>query len=362
MYGLRTFTVGLIATVQGWLGALDDGALDSYPPLAVNAAWVWAVSGEPAKAYRCLRAAEHGSFDGIPPDGSVSMESAIARIRAVLAPYGVAQMRIDAKRAVDLEPPAGPWHVLATTVLGVAELLNGATEAARSALERAVILGRATQPFTVMVALAQLALLAADRHDWPAAEAAAAESASLVDSLRLSDYMPSLLAYAANARVALHGSDAPGARKCLGNAMRLYAVPSPEAVPWLAAQSAIVLGRILLDLGDIDAARVKATDARRHLSAMLNDGILGGQHRHLVDALDRHAGGSRPIGGMMVTPAEQRVLQLLPTHLTFGEIGEQLHISRNTAKAHARSVYHKLNASTRTQAVRTARSLGLLPP
>src|SRR4029450_12322175 len=169
MSGKLPLSVGLVATVQRWLGALDDGALDSYPPLAVNAAWVWAVSGEPAKAYRCLRAAEHGSLDGSPPDGSVSMESAIARIRAVLAPYGVDQMRVDAHRAVDLEPPVGPWHVLATTVLGVAELLNGATEAARSALERAVILGRATQPFTVMVALAQLALLAADRHDWPAA-------------------------------------------------------------------------------------------------------------------------------------------------------------------------------------------------
>jgi LuxR family maltose regulon positive regulatory protein len=145
--------------------------------------------------------------------------------------------------------------------------------------------------------------------------------------------------------------------------MRLYAIPSPEGMSWLAAQSAIVLGRILLDLGDIDAARVKATDARRHLTGMLNNGILGDQYRHLVDALDRHpADRPRPIGGMTVTPAEQRVLQLLPTHLTIPEIGEQLHISRNTAKAHAMSVYRKLNSSTRAEAVRQARSLGLLPP
>jgi LuxR family maltose regulon positive regulatory protein len=362
MYGQRTFSVGLIATVQRWLSALNDGALDSYPPLAVNAAWIWAVSGEPAKAYRCLRAAEHGRFDGIPPDGSTSMESAIARIRAVLAPYGAEQMRADAHRAVDLEPPAGPWHVLSTTVLGVAEMLNGATEAARTALERADVLGREPQPVIAAFALAQLSLLTADRGDWPAAEASAAASATLVGALRLSDYMPSLITYAANAQVAVHRRDVPGARQCLGNAMRLYAVPSPEAVPWLAAQSAIVLGRILLDLGDIDAARVKATDARRHLTGMLNHGILGDQHQHLVDALDRHLGQPRPIGGMTITPAEQRVLQLLPTHLTLGEIGEQLHISRNTAKAHTVSVYRKLSASTRAEAVRQARSLGLLPP
>jgi LuxR family maltose regulon positive regulatory protein len=271
-------------------------------------------------------------------------------------------MRIDAQRAVDLEPPAGPWHVLATTVLGVAELLNGAVEAARRALERADVLGREHQPAIAAFALAQLALLAADHGDWSAAAASASESATVVDALHLSDYMPSLITYAANARVALHRGDIPGARQCVGNAMRLYAIPSPVAMPWLAAQSAIVVGRILLDLDDIDAARVKAADARRYLTGMPSDGILGGQLRHLVGALDRHAGRPQPIKGMTVTPAEQRVLQLLPTHLTLGEIGKQLHISRNTAKAHAASVYRKLSCSTRTEGVRTARSLGLLPP
>jgi hypothetical protein len=52
---------------------------------------------------------------------------------------------------------------------------------------------------------------------------------------------------------------------------------------------------------------------------------------------------------MTVTPAEQRVLQLLPTHPTLGEIGEQLHISR------------KFSCSTHTEGLRIARSLGLLP-
>jgi LuxR family maltose regulon positive regulatory protein len=59
---------------------------------------------------------------------------------------------------------------------------------------------------------------------------------------------------------------------------------------------------------------------------------------------------------MTVTLAEQRVLQLLTTHPTLGEIAEQLHTSRNTVKAHAISVYRKLNASTRTDAVREARA------
>jgi LuxR family maltose regulon positive regulatory protein len=244
----------------------------------------------------------------------------------------------------------------------VAELLNGKAEAARTAFERADVLGRAAQPAVAAFALAQLSLLAADRNDWPAAEASASESATLVDALHLSDYMPSLITYAGTAGVALHRGDIPAARQWVGNAMRLYAVPSPAAIPWLAAQSAIVLGRILLDLDDVDAAGVKAADAGRHLTGMPNDGILGDKHRDLADALDRHAGRPHPIGAMTVTPAEQRVLQLLPTHLTLGEIAEQLYISRNTVKAHAISLYRKFSCSTRAEAVREARSLGLLPP
>jgi LuxR family maltose regulon positive regulatory protein len=223
-------------------------------------------------------------------------------------------------------------------------------------------LGREAQPFPVVFALAQLSLLNADRNNWSAAEAAASEAAQLVDALHLSDYMPSLMTYAATARVALHRGDIPAP----GSAWETRCVCTPSRRPrryrGSPPQSTIVLGRILLDLGDIEAARVKAADAHRHLTGMLSAGILGDQHRQLVDALDRHPGQSQPVAGLTITPAEQRVLQLLPTQLTLPEIGEQLHISRNTAKAHAVSVYRKLSASTRTEAVRNARSLGLLPP
>jgi LuxR family maltose regulon positive regulatory protein len=51
---------------------------------------------------------------------------------------------------------------------------------------------------------------------------------------------------------------------------------------------------------------------------------------------------------------------LLSTHLSFKEIGERLHVSRNTIKTQAISVYRKLGVSSRSEAVAIAEDLGLV--
>jgi len=42
------------------------------------------------------------------------------------------------------------------------------------------------------------------------------------------------------------------------------------------------------------------------------------------------------------------------------EIGGELFVSENTVKTHARSIYRKLNAASRAEAVASARGLQLL--
>ena len=61
-----------------------------------------------------------------------------------------------------------------------------------------------------------------------------------------------------------------------------------------------------------------------------------------------------------VTAAELRVLQFLPSRLTFQQIGEHLFLSQTTVKTHALSVYRKLGVSSRDEAVARAKSLGLV--
>jgi DNA-binding CsgD family transcriptional regulator len=62
-----------------------------------------------------------------------------------------------------------------------------------------------------------------------------------------------------------------------------------------------------------------------------------------------------------LTPAETRVLSLLPTYRTLAAIGTQLGIGRPTVKTHVENIYKKLGASTRAEAVKLAQTAGLLP-
>jgi LuxR family transcriptional regulator, maltose regulon positive regulatory protein len=57
---------------------------------------------------------------------------------------------------------------------------------------------------------------------------------------------------------------------------------------------------------------------------------------------------------------ETEVLRYLPTMLTAGEIADELKVSVNTVKAHMRSIYRKLGAGKRREAVTRARERGLL--
>ena len=56
------------------------------------------------------------------------------------------------------------------------------------------------------------------------------------------------------------------------------------------------------------------------------------------------------------------MLQFLPSHLSFPQIGERLFLSQNTVKTHALSIYRKFGVSSRSEAVRKAQSLGLVEP
>jgi len=64
--------------------------------------------------------------------------------------------------------------------------------------------------------------------------------------------------------------------------------------------------------------------------------------------------------GPALTNAELRVLRFLPSHLTFREIGDRLHVSANTVKTQALSAYRKLDVGSRSEAVARGRAVGLL--
>lgn len=104
--------------------------------------------------------------------------------------------------------------------------------------------------------------------------------------------------------------------------------------------------------------------ALRHAQAA---GDLRGAARLAWSAAGREHADGRAVAGpgappdpTALTAAELRVLQHLPTYLSFEEIGAALSVSRNTVKTQAIAAYRKLGVASRGEAVRRARECGLL--
>ena len=78
-----------------------------------------------------------------------------------------------------------------------------------------------------------------------------------------------------------------------------------------------------------------------------------------VRATQPATSAARPMLAKPLTPAELRILRLLPTS-TYRQMAATLYISRNTVKSRLRSVYQKLGVTSRAQAIERAVDLRLL--
>jgi LuxR family maltose regulon positive regulatory protein len=98
--------------------------------------------------------------------------------------------------------------------------------------------------------------------------------------------------------------------------------------------------------------------AERQLAACADPGIL----RDRLERLQRIAARpsrARPVADEL-SERELAVLRLMPSQLSLREIGDELYVSFNTAKTHARNIYAKLRVSSRAHAVKRGRELRLL--
>jgi LuxR family maltose regulon positive regulatory protein len=167
-----------------------------------------------------------------------------------------------------------------------------------------------------------------------------------------------LLLEAVGARNSALQGDLAEAAAALERADRLLPHATP-AVPWLAAYALLELVRVRLALGDADGARAllrRVSDifrVRPRLGVLVQlQAELDGRTHTLAEPEGRWASS--------LTPAEQRLLPLLATHLSFREIGERLFVSRNTVKTQAIAVYRKFGVTSRSAAIERAVTLGLI--
>jgi LuxR family maltose regulon positive regulatory protein len=360
-----TYAAGRVDTVQRWLAWFEDqGLVDHDPAVAVLGAWVQALVGRAAGAERWADAAERrvaaadrGPVARTLPDGS-TMDSYLAMLGGMLCCNGVARMRADAQVAVAELGPGSPWRATALILEGAGWLLDGHADQADPILARAVELGTDSGALpAAATALAERCLVAIGRQDWDQAETMAEQAVAMLQTGGRNDYFMSPLVHTVAARTALHRGDVPGAKAHHVQAARLRPLLT-YAIPGFAVQTLLELGCTYLMLDDIAGARTVLRQARGILQRRPDLGILPDQAEELQAKLDTLRGGIP--GTSALTTAELRLLPLLGTHLNFLEIGQRLYISKNTVKTQAVSVYRKLGASSRSEAVQRLQDIGLL--
>jgi LuxR family maltose regulon positive regulatory protein len=133
-----------------------------------------------------------------------------------------------------------------------------------------------------------------------------------------------------------------------------------DVTPWYDVETRLLLARSAFRLGDVVGGRTALVEAAR-IAPRPEAPVLARWLAELWARADSFSAAAI-LGPSSLTTAELRVLRLLPTHLSFREIAASLHVSANTIKTQAHAVYRKLDASSRTEAVASARQVGLLDP
>ena len=355
---------GRRATTQRWFTWLDGhGGIEAHPMMAVQAAIIFALTSRPAEAERWAGAVDRWQYgDPARPDDPAT-EAMAALLRAGLCRRGVEQMRADADEAALGFAAAGGVQPSSAILMkssaalyqGIARFLCGDLAGGDAYLQDAVSMGEAGDvPETVAVALAERSLLAMARNQWDRAGALADQAGAVVRTAGIEV----LVAYAAQARIALHRGDVPAAHRELLSGQRWRHMLT-YAIPHQAVQARIELARVHLALADLAGARTLMREADEILAHRPGLGILVTEAKMLRAQLAQQPGLSAP-GASALTAAELRLLPLLSTHLSFPEIGAEFFLSPHTIKSQAISLYRKLGASTRNQAVIRARELGML--
>jgi LuxR family maltose regulon positive regulatory protein len=348
-----------VPTVERWLGAFTGEEIERTPTLAVTAAWNGLMDGDAGRVHRFATAvAQH--HDGTPLADGTPPEAAVALLEALTTIEGLGTVCDHAARAFADHPLTSPYRAIAASIAANAEATRGEWTAAAQWAEQAIRIGRVGMTAALVHGLAASARVDAAAADWGAARVSVEEALALIDAEGFADRPAMTLAYSIAALVHAHCGDAARAdaerHHTDGLLERLDGI-----LPFALVCSILELAEAAVLTGQIDDATALLSEAQRRLRRLRDTGLLPTAVERIGTLIASRT--MKPSYRLVepLSPAELRVLGWLPTHLSFGEIGEELFLSRNTVKSHAMAIYRKLGVTSRSAAVREATRLGLLP-
>lgn len=345
---------GREATLRIWAEAIGARSIERSPELCLTAATVAMGAGDGAEI-------EHWTGVVLERCDATEDRSLVAMAR-ILRTTGAARGALESSRnEIAAAAPAiletDPWISICRLIEGSALWLEGRPqEEAVELLEDGARRGARETPSVEALCRSQLALIALEEGDVTAA-GDQTDRALAGDRLYGLHQAPAhALIFATTALVRAVQGRADEADRELRTAASLLPRLN-EFNRWYESETRIVLARASLLLDDVVGCRTLLADAGRQLRTVTDASVLREWlERAWIEADAAGAAGDH----WPLTPAELRLLHLLPTHLSYREIADELFVSVNTVKTQARSIYSKLGVSSRTEAVACARTANLI--
>jgi LuxR family maltose regulon positive regulatory protein len=327
------FNRGELMTVDRWLDDLPEAVVRATPDLCLARAWVLMDRGRPREA------------EGWLVDAATVPEGLVLHAVLCFKLGKLAHAETIAREAMAHAPVASPLGLpVAYCVLGIALYYRGALEEAEAALlEAARLAVSGDNQLARIYALGYLGLIRLDAGDPEGAALAAREGLEHAAQPPASEHFVSAMAMLARGRLE----------------------QDPSALEQAVALSrrgaaAIEIAAALIGLGEARRDPLTLREARATLADCEDTGRLPQLIEEAEFRLRGRAPGPRRKLAGDLSDRELAVLRLLPGEASLREIASSLYLSLNTVKSHSRSIYRKLDASSREQAVARGRELGLL--
>ncbi|MDZ5623054.1 LuxR C-terminal-related transcriptional regulator [Nocardioides sp. HM23] len=349
---------GRAATVIGWLESLGEISGSTVPAARATAAWMAALVGDEPALAEHLAALDSVVDDGPLPDGTRSIESTTALIRGLFGYGGPLDILASAQRALELETDDhSRFHAIAQCSLGHAHYVLGDLDQAITAIRAAA--RSASAPGIVRVlALSLQSFIESERGDRVRSRECAELAMAVVDARGLRSSPQASLAFAALGQAQAAAGKVDDARTTLELGLSLRRQSNAQGV-WGPIHHLLITARVAAQLGASSLAYELLPELAERMSRF-SEGMAAMRSRE--DAIHHLLSDQTTVDvlGEPLTGRELDVLRLLQGSLSLQEIASHLFLSANTVKTHARAVYRKLGAHSRTEAVQIARRQSLI--
>jgi LuxR family transcriptional regulator, maltose regulon positive regulatory protein len=346
-------------TVERWLESLPEEMIAQNAALCLVEAWLCALGGRREECERFLTLAEGLPHEGTLPDGTASVGSGVATLRAIFGFGGIEDMGEAARRAAALGlDRTSPQAPLVKLGLGMSWYFSGNVVQARRVLEGGLRLTDGGHPMVRIGMLSFQSFAATDEGHPEEAESLAREAKALVDRFRLQGIPQATLAAIALGRALAGHGKLEEAQEELENAYSARR-SLPGLSPWPTLVGLLALAPVRAARGDRAGARTVLAEAQ----GILEDNPDAGKFSELLERQERKLRARRPREGQLdgeLTERELEVLRLLGGELSTRQMAHSLYVAPSTVRTQIKSIYRKLGVSSRGDAMKEAHARGLI--